>query len=63
MKHDAIAKAGRSAAPPARSTVNDDHLAAGLTGLHHPVGLTDLLEAEDPGWLDIEPAGRGICGC
>ena len=40
--------------------MNDDHLAAGLAGLHHPVGLTDLLEAEYPGRLNVEPAGRSI---
>ena len=42
--------------------MNDDHLAAGLVCLHHAVRLTNLLEAEDPGWLDVEPAGRGIRG-
>ena len=24
------------------------------------MSLADLLEAEDPGWLDMEAAGRGI---
>ena len=62
MKYDANAKAGRSEAPPARSAVDDDHLAAGLVCLHHAVRLTNLFEAEDPRWLDVEPAGRGIRG-
>jgi len=39
---------------------NDYHLAARFAGLHHSMSLADLLEAEDPGWLDIEAAGRGI---
>ena len=40
--------------------VNDHHLAASVVGLHHAVRLTDLLEAEYPGRLNVEPAGRSI---
>ena len=43
---------------PACAVVNGNHLAAGLAGLHHPVGLTHLLKAQDPGWLDVDPAGH-----
>ena len=41
---------------------NHNHLAPSLVGFHHAMGLTDLLEAEDPGGLDVEPTGRGVCG-
>ena len=43
-----------------RSVVNDNHLAASLVGLHDSVSLTDLVEPEDPGRLDVEPAGRSV---
>src|SRR5215813_5921912 len=43
-----------------RSVANDDHLAASLVGLHDAVSLTDLVEPEDPGRLDVEPAGRSV---
>jgi hypothetical protein len=42
--------------------VNHDHLAPSLVGFHHAMGLTDLLETEDPGGLDVEPTGRGVGG-
>jgi hypothetical protein len=40
------------------SVVDYDHLAASFVGLHDAVRLTDLVEAEDLGRLDIEPTGR-----
>src|SRR5262249_61882263 len=35
--------------------VDDHHLAASFVGFHDAMGLTDLPEAEDPGWLRLEP--------
>jgi len=40
--------------------VNDHHLSASFVRLHHAVRLTDLVEAEDPGRLNVELAGGGI---
>jgi hypothetical protein len=42
--------------------VDYDHLAAGFVGLHHAMGLSDVLETEDSGGLDVEPTGRGVRG-
>src|SRR5260221_1268279 len=42
------------------SAVDDDRLSAGRIGLHDTMGFMDLVEAEDPDRLDVEPAGGGI---
>src|SRR5215470_14750698 len=42
------------------SVEDDDHLAAGLVGLHDSMRLADLFEAEDPQRLHVETSGRGV---
>src|ERR1700751_2095266 len=39
---------------------NDDHLSAGLVGLHDTVRLMDLFETEYPDRLDVKATGRSI---
>src|SRR5215467_9730918 len=45
-----------------RSIVDDHHLAAGFVGFHDTMGLTDVLEAEDPAWLRLETSGGHLFG-
>src|SRR5438034_8986934 len=43
-----------------RSAVDDDHLSAGLIGLHDAMRFADLLEAKHAGRLCLEPARRHL---
>src|SRR5262245_60788341 len=51
-----------SALLPRRSSVDDDHLPAGLVRLHDAMRLADLLEAEDARRLRLQPARRHVLG-
>ena len=40
--------------------MDNDHLSTGLVGFHDAMGFTDLVEAKDPGRLDVEPTSRSV---
>src|SRR5262249_34924652 len=54
-----LSKIGGASIP---KSEDDDHLAPSFARLHDAVRFMDLLEAEDPDWLDVEPTGCGVGG-